>query len=145
MAATRGPECVRFRRQVRDAYHSTCLVCGLHLPQVWDGGQAGVDSAHILPDSEFDINHVSNGVCLCKLHHWAFDEGLIEIRYDAATGYSIAIPDEARAQADGPPRRIDVGFLLSHLGPIPPARLPTNPAARPNQACLQRLHELLYP
>jgi putative restriction endonuclease len=117
----------------------------LRLPALWERGRSGVDSAHILPDSEFDLNHVANGLCLCKLHHWAFDEGLIEIRHDPASGYSIAIPDEARTRAAGPPLLLDLMFLLPHIGPITDIRLPWDPAQRPNPECLRRLHELLYP
>ena len=145
MAAARGPEANRFRRQVRNAYRSTCIVCGLQLPALWEGGKAGVDAAHILPDSEFDLNHVTNGICLCKVHHWALDEGLIEIRHDTEAGYSIAIPDEAAARAAGPPLRLDLRFLHPFIGPIPEERLPSNRKQRPNPECLRRLHELLYP
>ena len=128
-----------FRRQVRDAYRSTCIVCGLRLPRLRDQGRAGVDAAHILPDSEFDMNHVSNGLCLCKLHHWAFDEGMIEVTHDPAAGYAIAIPPEAEEA------EYDLDFLRPHVGAIPPARLPTAAACRPNPECLRRLRELLYP
>lgn len=144
LAAARGGESGRFRREVRAAYRSTCIVCGLCLPQLWEGGRAGVDSAHILPDSEFDLNHVTNGLCLCKLHHWAFDEGIIEVRFDDATGYSIAIPEEARTRAAGPPVRLNLAFLQPFLGPVPEGRLPADPSAWPDPRCLLRLHELLF-
>ncbi len=144
LAAIRGPESTRFRRQVREAYRSTCVVCGLTLPALWDGGRPGVDSAHILPDGEFNLNVVSNGLCLCKLHHWAFDEGIIEIRHEVTTGYSVAVPDEARVRAEGPPVVLDLGFLQPHLGLIPAERLPA-PNGRPNPVFLQRLREWLYP
>ena len=36
-----------------------------------------MDAAHILPWAGYDLDVVSNGLCFCKHHHWAFDEGLI--------------------------------------------------------------------
>jgi len=68
-----------FRRNVREAYRSTCVVCGLRVPGCGPGGNPGVDAAHILPWANFDLDRITNGLCLCKMHHWAFDEGLIAI------------------------------------------------------------------
>jgi hypothetical protein len=142
-AAQRGPEAKAFRRRVRKAYRMTCVVCGLHLPALRDGGRPGVDAAHILPDSEFDLNEVRNGLCLCKNHHWAFDEGIIEIRPEPSGGYAVAIPEEARAAAQDAGRPL--GFLEGVVGPIPQARLPENRAAWPQPECLSRLREILHP
>jgi hypothetical protein len=142
-AAVKGRESARFRRRMRDAYRSTCIICGLCFPRFWDDGKAGVDAVHILPDSEFGANQLSNGVCLCNLHRWAFDEGMVEIVHDQASGYAITIPQEAetRAAAQG----FDLSFLGAHVGPIPFARLPESPQAHPKPECLRRLRELLHP
>jgi putative restriction endonuclease len=145
LASARGPGSGRFRKQVRDAYRSSCIICGLRLPKVWSDGRAGVDSAHILPDSEFELNHITNGLCLCKIHHWAFDEGLIEIRHALLSGYSVAIPEEVELRAADVADPVDISFLRTHVGPIPPERLPADRRKWPNPECLQRLRELLYP
>lgn len=142
MAARRGPESARFRRAVRQAYDATCIVCGLRLPQVGREGTPGVDAAHILPYSKFDMDLAANGLCLCKLHHWAFDEALIEIRASGSGGYEIAIPDEADARAQATPG-FDLGFLRAYAGPIPDDRLPSDPTLRPSADCLRALAELL--
>jgi putative restriction endonuclease len=142
-AAAQGPQSARFRRRVRDAYGSACIICGLRLPRFWDDGKAGVDAVHLLPESEFGVDQLSNGVCLCKLHRWAFDEGLVEIVHDAATGYAFAIPQEAETRAAS--ESCDLSFLRTHAEPIPFARLPDSPQAQPNPVCLRRLRELLHP
>jgi hypothetical protein len=127
---------------VRNAYGSTCVVCGLHLPPLGADSSPGVDAAHILPWAEYDLDLVCNGLCLCKLHHWAFDEGLIEVQF-ADGNYTIAIPQEAedRAAAAG----FDLEFLRPHLGAIPLDRLPTEAAMRPRHEFLLHLREWLYP
>jgi len=142
-AVSQGRDSARFRRRVRDAYRSACIICGQRFPRFWDDGKAGVDPIHLLPDSEFGVNQISNGICLCKPHRWAFDEGLVEIVYDAATGYAVAIPEvaETRARSKG----FDLSFLTAHVGPIPSARLPDSPRAHPNPECLRRLSDLLHP
>jgi hypothetical protein len=43
-----------------------------------------VDAAHILAWSKFGLDVVSNGLSLCKLHHWAFDAALILPVYDGS-------------------------------------------------------------
>lgn len=143
MQVSRGREAAIFRRKVKEAYNWTCVVCGLRLPQVAPGGSPGVDAAHILPYSDFDLETVSNGLCLCKTHHWAFDEGLFEIRGDGGGGYELVIPDEAKALAAG--RGVDLAFLLQYQGTVSAARLPPRAADRPKPEYLAQLREIIYP
>ncbi|MGE3819004.1 MAG: HNH endonuclease [Isosphaeraceae bacterium] len=153
LATARDPASVRFRRVVREAYDFRCVACGLRLPPLGSGSKPGVDSCHILPDSEFDLNHITNGICHCKLHHWAFDEGLFEIRYDEAaaaqpgrSGYSIVVPEEAVERASGGLiAGMDLAFLRILEGSIAPDRLPSNRRDWPDPRCLNRLREFLYP
>lgn len=59
-----------FRDRVLTAYGSQCAVCDAQLGLV--------DAAHISPVSfEGSTDETSNGVALCKLHHFAFDTALI--------------------------------------------------------------------
>ena len=74
-AAYRGAESAKFRRQVRDAYDSTCIVSGVRLPKSEFCRVPGVDSAHILPWATHEMDEVCNGICLNKHFHWAFDQG----------------------------------------------------------------------
>lgn len=142
-AACLGRESARFRRRVREAYRSSCLVCGLSLPRLWDDGKAGVDAVHLLPESEFGLYHLSNGICLCKLHRWAFDEGLVQITHDGQGSYAVTVPQEAKERADA--HGLDISFLTALAGPIPPERLPSTSQSHPNAVCLDRLRDLLYP
>lgn len=141
--ATRGAASARFRRAVREAYGWTCLVTGQHLPRTKFNAVAGVDAAHILPWADYDLDEVSNGICLSKQAHWAFDEGLIVIRFDLESDrYVIELPDEVR---DG---LTDTGFSLEALeawtGPIPEERLPAEAQLRPNPEYLEALYELYH-
>jgi len=135
----RGPSSVKFRKAVRDAYDSTCLFCGLRLVASESIRIPGVDAAHIVPWSEYDADFVHNGLCLCKLHHWAFDQYLLALRFDENSGYEIVVTDLAR-QAYAPESSV-----LSHFealaGPVHDSRLPVNLSCRPKPELLARLYE----
>lgn len=73
-ANARGSASARFRQEVRRAYNSTCVICGIYLPST-RYNITGVDAAHILPWAEYDLDRVSNGLCLCRLHHWLSTRG----------------------------------------------------------------------
>lgn len=70
----------RFRAGVLDAYAHRCAFCRVQLSLL--------DAAHILPVSApGSTDEVVNGVALCKLHHFAYDENLVS--FDA--NYRIAV------------------------------------------------------
>lgn len=140
-AATRGAASARFRREVREAYRSTCVVCGLCLPTLGSDSNPGVDAAHILPWVQFDLDHVQNGLCLCKLHHWAFDDGLIEVGFNG-TNYTVRIPHDAEDDMLDRPE-FSIEFLRSTVGAIPDERLPENTSLWPNPELLSRLKAIL--
>ena len=139
---SRGADSAKFRAAVRTAYNSTCAVCGEHLPTTVKNRRPGVDAAHILPWAQYDLDDVSNGICLCKTHHWAFDEGLIRIRFDDGE-YQVEVPSDMRASIllDNP--NFSFTSLCKYEGSIPYERLPEDPAARPQEAYLRRLNEEL--
>ena len=137
-ANARGAASARFRQQVREAYRSTCVVCGIHLPSTTMNAVPGVDAAHILPWADYDLDVVANGICLCKLHHWAFDEGLILILEDRGI-YSIEVPEEVEEALGRNYPNFSLAQFAQYAGPIPEQRLPRNPHLRPNPLFLQRL------
>lgn len=139
-ASCRGASSVRFRKSVRAAYRSTCIACGLKLPQLGAGANPGVDAAHILGWAEYDLDHVTNGLCFCKLHHWAFDDGLLEVAFADGT-YSIVVPAEALARVAQHDPSFSIGSLQACEGPIPVERLPSNRREWPNPEYLRRLKE----
>jgi putative restriction endonuclease len=65
-----------FRRQVVEAYDHQCTACGLRI-RMPDREITFVDAAHLLPFSVSRNDHPSNGLALCKNHHWALDQHLI--------------------------------------------------------------------
>jgi hypothetical protein len=139
-ANARGAASATFRQAVRDAYNSTCIVCGVHLPRTSINAVPGVDAAHILPWAEYDLDVVSNGVCLCKLHHWAFDEGLVVIR-ESGGSYSIEIPPEVATRISEERPEFSLGHLVQFAGAVPTQRLPQAVDQRPNPVYLQMLAE----
>lgn len=66
-----------FRKAITYLYNYQCSLCGLKV--VHSLTQSIVDGAHIKPFAKFYNNQISNGIALCKNHHWAFDRGLFTI------------------------------------------------------------------
>ena len=66
-----------FRRAVIQAYSHRCAVCGLRM--ITSDGHTAVDAAHIEPWSVSHNDNPTNGMALCRLCHWTFDEGLITV------------------------------------------------------------------
>ena len=66
-----------FRKAIMRIYDYTCVVCQLHVLTM-DGASA-TEAAHIIPFNVSHNNDIRNGISLCRLHHWAFDNGLISL------------------------------------------------------------------
>ena len=142
LAAVRGASASAFRRNVRDAYNSRCLFSGQRLPRTELTSTPGVDAAHILPWSQFDLDATSNGLCLNKQCHWAFDEGLLRLSYDEAeNAYVVSIPNAVRLAAQS--ARFDIGSFDRLVGAIPANRLPANQALWPSRRYLTELNGFL--
>ena len=143
-ATYRGLKSAKFRRQVREAYNATCIICGLHLPPLPLplNSAAGVDAAHILPWADYDLDYISNGVCLCKHHHWAFDEGLLLITHDGEQ-YHVEVPTDIVSEVQHHAPAFSVRELQRHAGQIPAGRLPKNVAHWPRPEFLRMLADRL--
>jgi putative restriction endonuclease len=139
-ANSRGPSAAKFRRAVRDAYRATCFICGAHYPRTDYGNAPGVDAAHILPWSEFDLDEVYNGLCLCKLHHWAFDEAIIRVRFEGGS-YVSEMPNEAAQGIAASNPNFSLDRLRANLGVIPEVRLPLDRRQWPRPQLLDVLAE----
>lgn len=135
LAKMRGPEARRFSLGVREAYDHTCAFCGHRFGGI-TGVPSGVDAAHILAWSRHDLDVVSNGISLCKLHHWAFDAALaLPIAHSSGaytlhlTHLAVQLSPEARAR------------LVPTSGmSIPEAWLPSDLTLRPKKRYLDQLH-----
>jgi putative restriction endonuclease len=68
---------IAFSIAVKKLYNYTCAVCRSKLSD--PTGRPEVQSAHIYPKKLNGSDDVRNGICLCRMHHWAFDVGWIAI------------------------------------------------------------------
>lgn len=66
-----------FRKAIVKLYDHRCALCGIKMrtPE----GHTAVDAAHIKPWSESQNDDPTNGMALCKLCHWSFDEGFMSV------------------------------------------------------------------
>lgn len=68
-----------FRRAVVTAYDHRCALCGIRM--LTADGHTAVDAAHVKPWSISHNDDPRNGMALCRLCHWTFDEGLISVSF----------------------------------------------------------------
>jgi putative restriction endonuclease len=66
-----------FRRKILAIYDHQCAACGLRIKLPAGNDVSFIDAAHLIPFSESQNDHPTNGVALCKNHHWAMDRNLI--------------------------------------------------------------------
>ncbi len=65
-----------FRWNVLEAYGQQCGVCGERYAV---GDQSAMEAAHVVPRANRGSDQLQNALCLCPMHHWAFDKGLLTI------------------------------------------------------------------
>jgi putative restriction endonuclease len=70
-----------FGRAVVSAYDHRCAFCGIRM--FTSDGYTAVEAAHIIPWAFAHNDDPRNGLALCRLCQWAFDEGLlgVTVRY----------------------------------------------------------------
>ncbi len=77
----------KFKPAVLRAYRHQCAVCGCALKLV--------DAAHIIPVSHpKSTDCVTNGIALCRLHHGAYDNGLLGIQ----SNFSVVVNPDAETR-----------------------------------------------
>lgn len=66
-----------FRKAIVKLYDHRCALCGIKMctPE----GHTVVDAAHIKPWRQSYNDDPTNGMALCKLCHWSYDEGLMSV------------------------------------------------------------------
>ncbi|WP_136248313.1 HNH endonuclease [Halomonas borealis] len=110
-----------FRARVMQAYSNRCAMTGLPVPQL-------LEAAHIIPDNhQASTAEVSNGISLSRLHHRAYDAGLVGIDPD----YIIHLNEKLLTTKDGP--------LLDSMKQLNGQKisLPHNTGQRPNREALE--------
>lgn len=115
-----------FRERVIKAYHEQCAMCRLRHQEL-------LDAAHIIPDKdEFGEPSVNNGISLCKIHHAAFDRGIVGIRPD----YVVEVRLDVLEETDGP--MLKYGLQEMHGTQL---WIPKAPALQPSKVNLQSRYE----
>ncbi len=66
-----------FRRKILAIYDHQCAACGLRIKLPAGNDVSFIDAAHLIPFAESQNDHPTNGLALCKNHHWAMDRNLI--------------------------------------------------------------------
>jgi putative restriction endonuclease len=107
-----------FRERVLEAYGWRCALSGLPEPRL-------IDAAHIVPDLDEALGQpdVRNGICMSKIHHAAYDAGLIGI----APNLQIHVSERLMVMHDGPMLEQGLKALAGRK-----IRLPRDPRATPD-------------
>lgn len=116
-----------FRSMVMQAYRTQCAVCRLRHARL-------LDAAHIVADSEdVGIAAVRNGLAMCKIHHAAYDTGILGVSPD----YIVSIREDILDEVDGP--ILEHGLKRLHGEEL--RVIPTVRAQRPDRELLARHFE----
>ena len=80
-----------FRKAIVVLYHHRCALCGIRM--LTPDGHTVVVAAHIKPWSEGHDDRPTNGMALCRLCHWSFDEGLMSVgtKYEVLVSTSVQV------------------------------------------------------
>lgn len=85
-----------FRRVVVRLYDHRCAFCGVRM--LTTDGHSVVDAAHIIPWNISHNDDPRNGMALCRLCHWTFDEGLVSV----SSKYTVLLSSELRTSLNVP-------------------------------------------
>lgn len=115
----------QFLQTVRDAYNDKCAVCGVR--RETPDGRPEVEAAHIKSVSDGGPDTLENALALCRLHHWAFDNGW------------FAVNDEYRVLVCEAPEKDGYAEFTEYSGD--PLHVPDNPDAQPSLAFIRHHRE----
>jgi putative restriction endonuclease len=108
-----------FRRAITTAYVHRCALCGIRVLTL--DGHTAVEASHIIPWSLSQDDRPANGMALCRLCHWAFDEGLLRVstNYGIATSSQLTAIDNLPGYLTNLAGRGSSVLLKQHSGPTP--------------------------
>lgn len=107
-----------FRRVIVSMYDHRCAVCGIRM--LTPDCHTVVDAAHIVPWSLTHNDTVQNGMALCRLCHWTFDEGLITV----SGSYAVLVSKQLSANNNIPSHMMTLSGR-GIIGPSEQALWPT--------------------
>jgi putative restriction endonuclease len=90
-----------FRKAIVSLYRHRCALCGIRM--LTPEGHTVVEAAHIVPWSRTHDDRPANGMALCRLCHWYFDEGLMGV----GKTYEVLVSRRVQVEANLP------GHMLS--------------------------------
>jgi len=121
-----------FRRKILEIYDHQCAACGLRIKLPTARDVSFIDAAHLIPFAESRNDHPTNGLALCKNHHWAMDRDIIAPGLDLHWHVSRLL-DPRRSNGEGELRELAGKSVL----------LPQDPAYHPDATGLRwRLERL---
>ena len=85
-----------FRRAVVRIYDHRCAFCGVRM--LTSDGRTAVDAGHIIPWSISHDDDPHNGMAMCGLCHWTFDQGLLGV----SARYLVLLSGELRITQNVP-------------------------------------------
>lgn len=101
-----------FRKAIVTLYEHRCALCGIRM--LTPDGHTVVEAAHIIPWRETKDDKPTNGMALCRLCHWSFDEGLMGVGKD----YEVLISKQVKREPNFPGHML----TLSDRGIFKPAK-----------------------
>jgi putative restriction endonuclease len=116
----------RFRHLVLTAYGRQCSMCRLRHSLL-------LDAAHILADRDVrGLPEIPNGLALCKIHHSAYDVGILGVDPE----YRVHLRPDVLEEHDGPMLRHGLQEMHGTL-----LQVPRRPEKRPNREYLAERFE----
>jgi putative restriction endonuclease len=85
-----------FRKAIVQLYDHRCALCGIRM--LTPEGHTVVEAAHIMPWSRSYDDKPTNGLALCRLCHWSFDEGLMSV----GKSYEVLVSKRVRTDQNIP-------------------------------------------
>ncbi len=110
---------IKFRLQLIPLYRYACVLCGMKV--LLPSGITLVEAAHIHQFADSRNDDVTNGMALCRNHHWAFDQGLWTLEADhtvlVATDKFLEDAPNQVALSEHNKRRLDLSWLNTAYWP----------------------------
>jgi len=85
-----------FRKAIAHLYGHRCALCGIRM--LTPEGHTVVEAAHIKPWHKSYDDRPINGLALCRLCHWSFDEGLMSV----GKNYEVLVSRRVRTDRNIP-------------------------------------------